>query len=306
RLHGKVVCGHADLAKRQDDRVREVPPPPVTTTRPLSCSRLLTSGRAVSSDSSKAAEGRKRTTLPPAAGSARRAGVSVATTRPASTSATWSHRCCASCMSWVPSTVVTPRSRTALMTGSTATRVAVPTRGAGWAAGYRFRWPPATRRGIQVTLGCCGWWTRCCSCSRSCSPRPSPGKCWRRPGRANQHGSPAVDFLARLVAQHPVPLDAGFALIQFAVGIGFLLPRLVRPAIVGSLAWSAGIWWFGEGLGGVALGQAHPARPELRSPDGSPGRPWLGAPAAWPSVVRCSCQRTRGLWTTSARSDVNL
>ena len=47
-------------------------PSPVTTTRPPSCSRLLTSGRRVSSDSSKGVEGLKRTRLPPAVRSARR------------------------------------------------------------------------------------------------------------------------------------------------------------------------------------------------------------------------------------------
>ena len=112
RLHGKVVCGHADLAKCQDDRVREVPltghdhqAPVVFQAAHLGQGgpqRLVEGGR-----------GRKRTTLPPAAGSARRAGVSVATMRPASTSATWSHRCWASSMSWVTSRVATPRSRTA-------------------------------------------------------------------------------------------------------------------------------------------------------------------------------------------------
>ena len=47
-------------------------PSPVTTTRPPSCCRLLTSGRRVSSDSSKGVEGLKRTRLPPAVRSARR------------------------------------------------------------------------------------------------------------------------------------------------------------------------------------------------------------------------------------------
>jgi len=65
-----------------------------------------------------------------------------------------------------------------------------------------------------------------------------------------------IGVVSRLVAEHPAALNAGFALVQLALGVGFLLPRLVRPAIVGTVAWAAGIWWVGEGLGGLATGQA--------------------------------------------------
>ena len=68
--------------------------------------------------------------------------------------------------------------------------------------------------------------------------------------------SAPTDFFARLIAGHPAPLNVGFALVQLALGVGFLIPRLVRPAIVGSVAWAAGIWWFAEGLGGLATGNA--------------------------------------------------
>ena len=91
---------------------------------------------------------------------------------------------------------------------------------------------------------------------------------------------PPHRLLARLIAGHPAPLNVGFALVQLALGIGFLLPLLVRPAIVASLAWSAGIWWFGEGLGGLASGHASVIT-------GAPGAVLLYAVlalAAWPAT----------------------
>jgi len=71
-----------------------------------------------------------------------------------------------------------------------------------------------------------------------------------------------------------------FALAQLALGIGFLVPRLVRPAILASVAWAAGIWWFGEGLGGLATGHASLVT-------GAPGAVLLYAVlavAAWPGT----------------------
>lgn len=64
-----------------------------------------------------------------------------------------------------------------------------------------------------------------------------------------------VTFFSDHIAQNPVPFDTAFAVVQIALGACFLMPRLVRPAIIGSLFWAVGIWWFGEGLGGLASGQ---------------------------------------------------
>ena len=88
------------------------------------------------------------------------------------------------------------------------------------------------------------------------------------------------DFFAGIFAAHPAPLNTGFALVQLALGIGFLIPRMVRPAIVGSLAWSARIWWFSEGLGGLVTGHASLVT-------GAPGAVLLYAVlalAAWPAT----------------------
>jgi hypothetical protein len=86
-----------------------------------------------------------------------------------------------------------------------------------------------------------------------------------------------IDFFAGVIAAHPAPLNTGFALVQVALGIGFLIPRLVRPAIVASLFWSAGVW-VSEGLGGLPTGHASLVT-------GAPGAVLLYAVlalAAWP------------------------
>ena len=165
------------------------------------------------------------------------------------------------------------------MTYSTATNIAVKTGGAGSAADYRYPWPATTGRGVQVGLG--GLWLL--DGVLQLQPFMFTPDFARHVLAASGQDQPAwvgapVDFMARLIAEHSAPLDTGFVLIQLALGIGFLLPRLVRPAIVGSLAWSAGIWWFGEGLGGLATGHASLVT-------GAPGAVLLYAVlalAAWP------------------------
>lgn len=151
-------------------------------------------------------------------------------------------------------------------------------------------WPPTISTGgpgppdaaCRSRSACCGWWTRCCRCSRSCSPPTSRGRCWHPPRRANRPGlrPQAISSPAGIIAAHPAPLNTGFALVQLALGIGFLIPRMVRPAIVGSLTWSVGIWWFSEGLGGLATGHASLVT-------GAPGAVLLYAVlalAAWPAT----------------------
>ncbi len=68
--------------------------------------------------------------------------------------------------------------------------------------------------------------------------------------------SEPVALTSRLVAEHPFSLDLGFAAIQLGLGLGFLVPRLVRWALIASIAWAFGVWWLGEGLGGLAGGHA--------------------------------------------------
>jgi hypothetical protein len=76
-------------------------------------------------------------------------------------------------------------------------------------------------------------------------------------------GNPTVVFHtitwnASIVYHHPVLTDALFALIQFLIGFGIAFQRTLRPALALSIVWSLGVWWFGEGAGGVFHGAATP------------------------------------------------
>ena len=55
-----------------------------------------------------------------------------------------------------------------------------------------------------------------------------------------------------------------FATIQLLIGLGIAWRPTVRLALAASIAWSLGVWWFGEGLGGVLSGAASPV-------NGAPG-----------------------------------
>ncbi|MDX6227586.1 MAG: hypothetical protein QOI76_976 [Frankiales bacterium] len=95
---------------------------------------------------------------------------------------------------------------------------------------------------------------------------------------------------ARLIAAHPVAWDLPFAAIQLLIGLGLLFPRTARLALAVSIPWALGVWFFGEGLAGMASGHA-----SLLA--GAPGSvsvyavlalaawplrdPWHEAPARW-------------------------
>jgi hypothetical protein len=65
-----------------------------------------------------------------------------------------------------------------------------------------------------------------------------------------------VHWAAGVIAAHPVAWDVPFALIQLLLGLGMLYPRTVKAALAASLPWVLGVWYLGEGLGGIASGNA--------------------------------------------------
>ena len=90
---------------------------------------------------------------------------------------------------------------------------------------------------------------------------------------------PALAF-TRLVLHAPAAWNAGFAITQLLLGAGLLWRPTVRAALAGSVAWALGVWWFGEGLGGVLSGMASPLT-------GAPGAVILYAVLAvlaWPAA----------------------
>jgi hypothetical protein len=120
-------------------------------------------------------------------------------------------------------------------------------------------------------------------------------------------GNPAViarpiTWQAGLVAHHLVLLNTIFATIQVLLGLGIAIRPTVRLALAASVAWSLGVWWFGEGLGGVLAGGASPL-------NGAPGAVILyallavllwpadrEAPAPFPAARAVGGHVARALW----------
>ena len=80
---------------------------------------------------------------------------------------------------------------------------------------------------------------------------------------ATANGNPAVVagpiiWTARFVGQHAVVANAVFATVQLLLALGIAWRPSVRLALGASIAWSIGVWWLGEGLGGVLTGAASP------------------------------------------------
>jgi hypothetical protein len=73
------------------------------------------------------------------------------------------------------------------------------------------------------------------------------------PSAAGQPGfvAGAVAWNARLIAGHPALFNGAFASVQLALGLAFLFRRTARLAVMASVVWAAGVWYFGEGLGDV-------------------------------------------------------
>jgi hypothetical protein len=88
-----------------------------------------------------------------------------------------------------------------------------------------------------------------------------------------------INWNASLVQHHLVLVNTIFATIQLLLGLGIAYRPTVRLALAASIAWALGVWWFGEGLGGVLSGAASPL-------NGAPGAVIIYALLAvllWPS-----------------------
>ena len=65
-----------------------------------------------------------------------------------------------------------------------------------------------------------------------------------------------IHWAANVIAAHPVVWDLPFAAAQLLIGLGLLVPRTARLALAASIPWALGVWFFGEGLSGLASGHA--------------------------------------------------
>jgi hypothetical protein len=67
--------------------------------------------------------------------------------------------------------------------------------------------------------------------------------------------TPYSDITTVLVA-HPVVWNTLFATIQLALGVGLLRPRTATIALAASIPWAFAVWAFGEGFGGLFMGNS--------------------------------------------------
>lgn len=63
-----------------------------------------------------------------------------------------------------------------------------------------------------------------------------------------------VHWAANLIAAHPVAWDVPFAAVQLLIGVGLLVPRTAKLSLAAWLPWALAVWFFGEGLSGLASG----------------------------------------------------
>jgi len=118
-------------------------------------------------------------------------------------------------------------------------------------------------------------------------------------------GNPAViarpiTWDATLVEHHLVLVNTIFATTQLLIGLGIAFRPTVRLALAVSVAWSVGVWWFGEGLGGVLSGAASPL-------NGAPGAVIIYALLAvllWPADrdIRAPSTAARAVGAPVARA----
>jgi hypothetical protein len=102
--------------------------------------------------------------------------------------------------------------------------------------------------------------------------------------RGSAAGNPAViagpvTWSADLMARHIAAYNVLFATIQLLLAVGLLYRPTARVALAASIPWAIGVWWIGEGLGGLLAGTANPLT-------GAPGAAILYvflALLAWPS-----------------------
>jgi hypothetical protein len=91
-----------------------------------------------------------------------------------------------------------------------------------------------------------------------------------------------ITWSADLMARHIVVCNALFASIQLLLAVGLLYRPTAKVALAASIPWALGVWWIGEGFGGLLAGTGNPLT-------GAPGAAVLYvflALLAWPVEAR--------------------
>jgi hypothetical protein len=67
-----------------------------------------------------------------------------------------------------------------------------------------------------------------------------------------------VKLAENLIEPRVTLFNALAATLQVLIGLGLIVRPTVKIALLASLAWALGVWWIGEGLGGLFTGSASP------------------------------------------------
>ena len=103
--------------------------------------------------------------------------------------------------------------------------------------------------------------------------------------------SSTINHTANLLSHGATVWVALFGVIEIAIGVGLFFRRSLKPALVASFIWGAGIYLFGEGFGMVLTGHTSPLQ-------GAPGAVcfyMLLGLLLWPGTDRAesACARVR-------------
>ncbi len=105
-----------------------------------------------------------------------------------------------------------------------------------------------------------------------------------------------INHTANLLSHGTTAWVAVFALIEIAIGVGLLFRRLVKPALIVSFIWGAGVYLFGEGFGMVLTGQTSPLQ-------GAPGAvcfSMLLGLLVWPTSEQSDSRVRTGVGSSAA------
>jgi hypothetical protein len=109
-----------------------------------------------------------------------------------------------------------------------------------------------------------------------------------------------ITWAGRAIGHHAMVSNATFGLIQLFIALGIAWRPTVKLALTASVVWALGVWWIGEGLGGVLTRTENPLT-------GAPGAVILYALLAvllWPTARQPAAAfvAARPLGATPARA----
>jgi uncharacterized membrane protein YgcG len=68
----------------------------------------------------------------------------------------------------------------------------------------------------------------------------------------------SITHMANFLGNEVATWVVVFGLVELLIGVGLLFRRTTKPALLASIIWGVGIYWFGEGFGDVLTGHASP------------------------------------------------